>query len=153
MISKNSLKYHLYVDNTQLYLHTFLQLLQILFYLLKGSYYLFHSYTLMDELQKIASQSTKNWISCYWTLNNKASSFLILLIYLSAMISSQSACNLGSIFDYDISFSDQINSISKSCHFHIWNNRRICHLLPLFAATRDNSLISSIRLCLSEVRT
>ena len=38
------------------------------------------------------------------------------------MISSQSVpllCNLGFIFDSDMSFSDQINSVSKSCHFHI----------------------------------
>ena len=43
-----------------------------------------------------------------------------------------------------MSFSDQINSISKSCHFHIRDIRRIRHLLPLSAATAlANSLISS----------
>ena len=30
-----------------------------------------------------------------------------------------------------MSFSDQINSLSKSCHFHIRDIRRIRHLLPL----------------------
>ena len=30
-----------------------------------------------------------------------------------------------------MSFSDQINSVSKSCHFHIRDIRRIRHLLPL----------------------
>ena len=43
-----------------------------------------------------------------------------------------------------MSFSDQINSVSKSCHFHIRDIRRICHLLPLSTATAlANSLVSS----------
>ena len=41
-----------------------------------------------------------------------------------------------------MSFSDQINSVSKSCHFHIRDIRRI--LLPLSTATAlANSLVSS----------
>ena len=43
-----------------------------------------------------------------------------------------------------MSFTDQINSLFKSCHFHIRDIRRICHLLPLSAAkVIANSLISS----------
>ena len=57
---------------------------------------------------------------------------------------SSSARNLGFIFDSDMSFSDQINSLSKSCHFHIRDIRRILHLPPLSAATAlANSLVSS----------
>ena len=41
---------------------------------------------------------------------------------------SSSARNLGFIFDSDMSFTDQINSLSKSCHFHIKDIRRIRHL-------------------------
>ena len=48
---------------------------------------------------------------------------------------SSSARNLGFIFDSDMSFSDQINSLSKSGHFHIRDIRRICQLLPLSAST------------------
>ena len=52
-----------------------------------------------------------------------------------------SARNLGFIFDSDMSFTDQL---SKSCHFHIRDIRRIRHLLPLSAATAlANSLVSS----------
>ena len=55
-----------------------------------------------------------------------------------------SARNLGFIFDSDMSFTDQINSLSNSCHFHIRDIRRIRHLLPLSAATAlANSLVSS----------
>ena len=64
------------------------------------------------------------------------------------MISSQSvpllAILICFIFDSDMSFSDQIKSVSKSCHFHIRDIRRIRHLLPLSAATAlANSLVSS----------
>ena len=53
-------------------------------------------------------------------------------------------CNLGFIFDSDMSFSDQINSVSKSCHFHIRNIRRIRYLFPFSTATAlANSLVSS----------
>ena len=55
-----------------------------------------------------------------------------------------SARNLGFIFDSDMSFTDQINSLSMSCHFHIRYIRRIRHLFPLSAATAlANSLVSS----------
>ena len=57
---------------------------------------------------------------------------------------SFSARNLGFIFDSDMSFTDQINSLSKSCHFHIRDIRRVRYLLPLSAATAlANSLVSS----------
>ena len=57
---------------------------------------------------------------------------------------SSSARNLGFIFDSDMSFSDQISSVSKSCHFHIRDIRRIRHLLPFSTATAlANSLVSS----------
>ena len=43
-----------------------------------------------------------------------------------------------------MSFTDQINSLSKSCHFHIRDICRIRHLLPLSAdTTLANSLVSS----------
>ena len=57
---------------------------------------------------------------------------------------SSSARNLGFIFDSDMSFSDQINSVSKSCHFHIRDIRRVRHLLSLSTAKAlANSLVSS----------
>ena len=57
---------------------------------------------------------------------------------------SSSARNLGFIFDSDMSFSAQINSVCKSCHFHIRDLRRIRHLLSLSTATLlANSLVSS----------
>ena len=61
------------------------------------------------------------------------------------MISSQSfPHNLGFIFDSDMSFTDKINSVSKSCHFHIWDICQIHHLLSLSAATAlANSLVTS----------
>ena len=79
--------------------------------------------------------------------NNSISNFLILQTYLSAMISSQSVpllTILASSLTLTCLFSEQINSVSKSCHFHIRDIRRIRHPLPLSAATAlANSLVSS----------
>ena len=125
---------------------TSLSLLQILLYLL-------------THLPPLSMTFSPGWIWTNYSLihqklnffslaqNNNVSNFLILLTYLSAMIFipvSSSARNLGFIFDSDMSFSDQIKSVSKSCHFHIRDIRRIRHLLPLSAATAlANSLVSS----------
>ena len=63
------------------------------------------------------------------------------------MISPQSARNLGFIFDSDMSFSDQINSISKSCHFHIRDIRWIRQSSSsLYSHSSCNSLYSGISL-------
>ena len=71
--------------------------------------------------------STRNFISRQWYHPSQ----LFCLYY-----------NLGFIFDSDMSFTDQINSLSESCHFHIRDIRRIRHLLPLSAATAlANSLV------------
>ena len=48
--------------------------------------------------------------------------------------------NLGFIFDSDMSFSDQSNSVSKSSHFLIRDIRRIRHLLLLSAAIFSSKL-------------
>ena len=61
---------------------------------------------------------------------------------------SSAASNFGFIFDSDLSFSDQINSLSKSCHFHIRDIRRICHLLPLSAAKALANSLVSMQTCL-----
>ena len=57
---------------------------------------------------------------------------------------SSSSRNLGFIFDSDMSFTKQISSVSKSCHFHIRDIRRIRPLLSSsIAITLANSLVSS----------
>ena len=79
--------------------------------------------------------------------NNNVSNFLILLTYLSAMISSQSVpllAILASSLTLTCLSLIKSKSVSKSCHFHIRDIRRIRHLLPLSAATAlANSLVSS----------
>ena len=61
------------------------------------------------------------------------------------MMSSQSALLLVILASSSIlTFTDQTNSLSKSCHFHIRDIGRICHLCPLSVATvLANSLVSS----------
>ena len=78
---------------------------------------------------------------------NFLNSKLYLLIGNDIIPVSSSARNLGFIFDSDMLFTDQINSLSISCHFHIRDICRICHLCPVSVATSAlaNSLVSSKR--------
>ena len=78
--------------------------------------------------------------------NNSVSNFLILQTYLSPMISSQSVPLLAILASSLTLTCLSLNksTVSKSCHFHIRDIRRIRHLLPLSAATAlANSLVSS----------
>ena len=125
---------------------TSLSLLQILLYLL-------------THLPPLSMTFSPGWIWTNLLLNPSKTEFLLIgtkqqrlkfsdLTNLSLSNDiipvSSSARNLGFIFDSDMSFSDQIKSVSKSCHFHIRDIRRIRHLLPLSAATAlANSLVSS----------
>ena len=69
--------------------------------------------------------------------NNNILNNLISQINLSAMVSSysvqSSARNLCVIFESDMYFFDQINSVSKTCLFHI-RDIRFHYLLPFSAA-------------------
>ena len=50
-------------------------------------------------------------------------------IYNSSLNTTHSARNLGVTFDENLTFSDQISSLSKSCYSHIRELRRICSYL------------------------
>ena len=107
-----------------------------------------HCYTVLYwmNLNKLLLSPSKLNFSLL-ALNN-VSNFLTLQIYFSAVSNdiipavSSSARNLGFIFDSDTSFSDQINSVAKSFHFHIRDIRPIRHLLP--ATALANSLVSNL---------
>ena len=147
---------HLYAEDTQLYIsldHSF----KFNFFTWNTlQYFLWHSFKFnfftWNTLPILSLTYSPGWtltncssihpkLNSYSMVQNNSSNFLNSQLYLSAVISSQSALLLvilhGFIFDSDMSFTDQINSLSKSCHFHIDQRhiRRIRHLLPLSAAT------------------
>ena len=143
VISKNSLKYHLYADDTQLYISFTPTNSALCLETLTTTFTDILSWMNLNKLLLNPSKTeflligTKQQRLKFSDLTNLSLSNDIIPV-------SSSARNLGFIFDSDMSFSEQINSVSKSCHFHIRDIRRIRHLLPLSAATAlANSLVSS----------
>ena len=143
VISKNSLKYHLYADDTQLYISFTPTNSALCLETLTTTFTDILSWMNLNKLLLNPSKTeflligTKQQHLKFSDLTNLSLSNDIIPV-------SSSARNLGFIFDSDMSFSEQINSVSKSCHFHIRDVRRIRHLLPRSAATAlANSLVSS----------
>ena len=141
VISKNSLKYHLYADDTQLYISFTPTNSALCLETLTTTFTDILSWMNLNKLLLNPSKTeflligTKQQRLKFSDLTNLSLSNDIIPV-------SSSAHNLGFIFD--MSFSEQINSVSKSCHFHIRDIRQIRHLLPLSAATAlANSLVSS----------
>ena len=143
VISKNSLKYHLYTDDTQLYI-SFTPTTSALS--LETLTTTFNDILSWMNLNKLLLNPSKTEFLLIGTKQQrlKFSDLTNLSLSNDIIPVSSSARNLGFIFDSDMSFSDQINSLSKSCHFHVRDIRRIRHLLPLSTATAlANSLVSS----------
>ena len=142
VISNNSLKYHLYADDTQLYI-SFTPTTSALS--LESLTTTFNDILSWMNLNKLLLNPSKTEFLLIGTKQQrlKFSDLTNLSLSNDIIPVSSSARNLGFIFDSDMSFSDQINSVSKSCHFHIRDIRRIRHL-PLSTATAlANSLVSS----------
>ena len=140
VISKNSLKYHLYADDTQLYI-SFTPTTSAL-----SLTTTFNDILSRMNLNKLLLNPSKTEFLLIGTKQQrlKFSDLTNLSLSNDILPVSFSARNLGFIFDSDMSFSDQINSVSKSCHFHIRDIRRIRRLLSLSTATAlANSLVSS----------
>ena len=139
---KKSLKYHLYADDTLLYI-SFTPTNSALS--LETLTTTFTDILTWMNLNKLLLNPSKTEFLFIGTKQQrlKVSDLTNLSLSNDIISVSSSACNLGFIFESDMSFSDQINSVSKSCHFHIRDIRRICYL-PLSTATAlANSLVSS----------
>jgi len=54
---------------------------------------------------------------------------------------THSACNLGFIFDENLTFSDQVSSLSKSCYLHI---RELRCIRPYLDSKTGSTIAASI---------
>ena len=115
---KNSLKYHLYADDTQLYISFTPTNSALCLETLTTTFTDILSWMNLNKLLLNPSKTeflligTKQQRLKFSDLTNLSLSNDIIPV-------SSSARNLGFIFDSDMSFSEQINSLPKSCHFHI----------------------------------
>ena len=122
LISSLSLNHHLYADDTELFFS---------FHPPDVHSSLTH---LHGALQQISSWMTSNLL----TLNSSKTEFLFIglkqqLAKLQniSLNTTHSARNLGFIFDENLTFSDQISSLSRSCYYHIRQLRCIRSCLTL----------------------
>ena len=132
--SNSNVSHHLYADDTQLY----------------TSFSVSDSSSGLSALESTIS-SVSSWMSAnFLSLNPTKTEFLLIgnrpqlskanntVLSLPNNITIQpvsSARNLGIIFDSELSFSQHISSLSKSCFYHIRNLRRIRSSIDLPTAT------------------
>jgi len=82
------------------------------------------------------------------TLNSSKTEYLFIglkkqldKIHNSSLNSTHSACNLGFLFDDDLTFSKQISAISKACYYHI---KQLCCICPYLGFTTAYTIATSI---------
>jgi len=100
---------------------------------------------LQTALQQISSWMSANLLRP--TLNSSKTEFLIIglkqqlsKIDNSSLNTTHSARNLGFIFDENLTFSDQISSVCKSCYSHI---RELCCIRPYLVSKTASTIAAS----------
>jgi len=127
LVSSLSLNHHLYADDA---------------YFSSPSIHLISIPTsvsqLQNALQQISSWMTANLLS----LNSSKTEFLLIELKQqlskigdSSLTTTQSARNLGFIFDEHLTFSGQNSALSKSCYYHIHELCCICPYLDFKTAS------------------
>jgi len=132
LIFSLSLNHHLYADDTQLFFS---------FYPPNFGSSITH---LQNTLQQISSWMTANLL----TLNSSKTEFLLTglrkqldKIHNSSVNTTHSARNLGFISDEDLTLSQQISTISKSCYYHI---RQLRCIRPYLDSNTARTIATSI---------
>jgi len=136
LISSLSLNHHLYADDTQLFLS------------FRPSDFESSATYLQNALQHTSSWMTANLL----ILNSSKTDFLLIglqqltKIHNCSLNTTDSARNLGFIFDSHLTFSNQISSLSKSCYYHIRELRCILPYLGFKTASTIAHLLFTLSL-------
>ena len=143
VISRNCLKYHLYADDTQLYISFKPAGLHHSSDILSSAFSDIVSWTHNNKLMLNPSKTELLLIGTPQQ-RKKLSDVTSISLGNTTIPVSTSARKLGFIFDSDMSFTSQVNLVCKSSHFYIRDIRRIRNLIPpSVAITLANSLVSS----------
>ena len=112
------------------------------------SFYSFVFDSSITQLQH-SPQQISSWMTAHLlTLNSSKTEFLLIglpqklaKLNTCSLITTHSAHNLGSIFDEQLTFSDQISALSKSCYYHF---RELRCLRPYFDFKTASTIATSI---------
>ena len=143
IINSHGLKYHIYADDTQLYI----------------TFDVHDPFPALEKLQKCIADIRSWMLLNQLKINDDKTEFLVitskqkrhllpqnlnLQVGACSVVPSKSAKNLGVAFDEEVRMDNQISEMCKSIHFHLKTVKSIRHLLTTDATEKlVHTLISS----------
>ena len=141
--SYRHIKHQLYADDTQVYVQLSPQNASTVIPELKSCLYAIQTWMSNNKL-KLNPDKTEFIILGSKTSRERLAHLFPINILGSDLNPTSKVRNLGVIFDADFSFTDQVNSIRKSCFYYIRDFSRIRrHLTKPTAISLANALVSS----------
>ena len=119
IIQKHQLQYHIYADDTQIYVSFNVNEPQSAIHKLEKCIFEIRSWMIKHKL-KLNDDKTE-FITISSPHNSKEINGLKIKIGDETIISSQSVRNLGVVVDSIFNMEDHITAVCKSCHFHLRN--------------------------------
>ena len=127
LISSQSLNHHLCADDTQIFISFAPKIISIAITQLQD--------TFSANLPSLNPSKTEFILIGLLQQISKIFNPSLSLPSNHPIISTNSACNLGLIFDSSLTFSKEISSLSSACNYHMRDLRRIRHTLDLKTAS------------------
>ena len=134
LISSRSLNHHLYAENTQIFISFAPKTFTTAITQLQDTIFDISSWMIANLLSLSPSKTEFMLIGLPQEISKIFNSCLSLPSN-HPITPTESACNLGFIFDSSLTFSKQISSLSSACNYHIRDLCRIRHTFDLKTAS------------------